>query len=475
MKTRDFLPGEPVVGDVVVCTDGRFSTQTRLQRDEVPEEGRLYRVRHATDDHHAQWGFHEVIRLTAQDANGEFNRLIKGPWSASRFKATHNPQNDWSQDPYADCFKDETGEAYPIVKVRHLLWLARQCPAWRQLCQSNMGLALALAVLHPWKGDDLIASRENLRTAASMRRLEICRLLGFPASSSSLRVLSRLHQSWWQALDTVWLEGLLLALRQLLNYEPGSAELLLRHDAVSRAHFKRLAFGPNEIGLPDIFFDEPEILRGAWFFRLPMARRHWLTAELEAIEKRERATPSIALLPERRRLGVFQREKDAVAYLVDRQRLLDHLNCTIRGVVGGKGPPPWPEPPLPESDLIKPITSSRELIQEGKSQRHCIATYADHIAVGVYFAYRMTGPTRCTVGLKWDGQRWALDQICGGANSRIEEKQTKLVHDWMGSHADHAAVLRSDVAREVSRLIRLPKRPRPDLAATSRQPDLRVA
>jgi hypothetical protein len=371
--------------------------------------------------------------------------------------------------------KGEAGEGDANVTTHRRLWLARQCLAWRELCQSNLGLALALALLHPWEGDDPHASQEMLRTAASMRRLEICRLLGFPPRSSTLRVLSRLHQSWGQAIETVWMEGMLLALRQLLIHEPGAADLLLRHEAISRKHFKRLAFGPNEIGLPDVFLDRPEIQRGAWFFRLPMARRHWLTAELEDIENRERNTPGIALLPDPRRLGTFQREKDAVAYLLDRQRLMDRLDSCILCVLGEGHHRPWPEPPLPGSDLIQPINSGRELVEEGTQLRHCIANYADHIAVGVYFAYRMTGPTRCTVGLKWNGQQWALDQLCGGANSRIEEEQTQAVQDWIDSHPVHASTLQSEVAKEVCRLIRIRKRPRPDLAHGSRQPALHPA
>jgi hypothetical protein len=108
------------------------------------------------------------------------------------------------------------------------------------------------------------------------------------------------------------------------------------------------------------------------------------------------------------------------------------------------------------------------LVEEGKELRHCIATYADKIAIGIYFAYRMPGPTRCTVGVKWTGQRWALDQLRGGANSRIEEEQTEMVHAWIGSHPEHAASLQSNVAKEISRLVRLPQRPRQHLLANAR-------
>jgi len=466
MEMRDFLPGEPVVGDVVLCVDDDFTVQTRAKRLKHPRKGCLYKVCATSDERHHHWGFHDVISLNGQNSMGDFNRKLNGLYSAFRFRATHDPQVDWSKAPYANVLKDEGGKNNESVKTRHLLWQARQCMAWRELYYSNVGLALALVVLHPWASDDPASSLANLTTTASMQRLDLCRLLGFPATSSVLRVLSRLHQSWGQALDHfMWpLEGRLLGLRQLLNHEPCAADLFLRHEAISHSHFKRLAFGFESIGPFAALEDGPETQRGSWFFRLPMAQRHWLTAEFELLSIRERNTRAIGLLPRRRSIGTFQREKDAVAHILKRKRLLDDLDSTIRDLLSGGGPRSWPEPPLPGSDLIKPITSKKELVEEGKQLRHCIATYADHIAVGVYFAYRMSGPTRCTVGVKWKGQRWVLDPLHGGANSSIKLEQMTMVDSWIDSHPEHAASLRSNVAKEICRLIRTPKRPRPRLA-----------
>ncbi len=469
MEVREFLPGEPVFGDIVLCVDEDFTAQTRAHGRELPRNGHLYMVRATSAEVHRHWGFQDVIRLDGQETDGSFSRNLQGWFYSSRFKATHAPHVDWSKDPCAKEIEDEFADSDPCAKTRRHLWQARQCIAWRELCYSNLGLALALAVLHPWASDDVACSQDNLATAARLRRLEICRILGFPPTSPVLRLLSRLHASWGQALESVWLEGLLTALRQLLNYEPQTADLLLRHEAISRSQVRRLAFGPSEFSPSEIFLNKPELQRGAWFFRLPMARRHWLTAEVLAIQNREASAPGLALLPRRRRIGGFQREKDAVAYLLRRQRLLDHLGSTVRDVLGRNGSLPWPEPPLPGSDLIQPITSNTELVEEGKQLRHCIADYADHIAVGVYYAYRMTGPTRSTIGLKWNGHQWALDQLRGGANSSIEEEQAKKVHAWIGSHPEHSSVLRSELAKEVCRIIRLPKRPRPHHVATTRQ------
>lgn len=244
-------------------------------------------------------------------------------------------------------------------------------------------------------------------------------------------------------------------------HDPAASSLLDRHRTISKMHVKQLAFGCGEVDLQYLFSDETEVLGAAWFFRLPAAQRHWLAAELQTTSNRESQTPGTTLLPKPRRLGTFQREKDVVAYLTDRQRRLDLLDSWTRSVSSSPRSNQWPEPPLPGSDLIQPITCHKQLREEGETLKHCIQNYADQIALGVYFAYSMVGPTRCTVGLKWHGEQWKVDAIRGTANKRIDKEQTKMVVEWVDSHADHTAILRPDVAREMSRLIRSSKRPPP--------------
>jgi hypothetical protein len=460
MHVRDFLPGEPVVGDIVVSTDGSWPNTMRMQRFEMPQAGKLYQVRRTENCLDEEAGEHELIRLAPYPSVTAFHLPVKGWWSSLLFKATHDPQREWPKKAGPSILIGDAAGLDPTDLLLRRLWHARQCGAWRQLCESNFGLALALAGLHPSHCDDPAAWQERLAPAASMRRLDICRQLGFPASTSTLRILERLHPSWGQALRMTWTKGMLITLRQLLTYHPAASCLLARHRAIIRAHVKLLAFGTDDIPLQLLFGDEPEILRGEWFFRLPSVQRHWLAAEFRAISSRESRTAGTFLLPSVRTLGTFQREKDAVTYLIKRQHLLDCLDSILRRSTTTSHQQ-WPEPPLPGSDLIQPITSRDELSQEGIDLKHCIADYADHITLGAYFAYRMLRPVRCTIGLRWNSKRWTLDQICGKGNSLIDDEQANLVREWIQSHAALAASLNSGVAKEISRVIGCPRTPRP--------------
>ncbi len=469
MEVRDFLPGEPAVGDVVVCWDASWSPRVRLQRMEVPRKGQVYRVRRTQVCLDAEWGDHDIMQLTPHPSMNAFHPYVRGWWSSLYFKAVATSQHERPEHARSKIVKPETASDGPVGDdPRRRLWYARQCGAWRQLCGSNFGLGLALAVLNPSPCEAPASWQDGLAEAACQRRLAICRLLGFPASASSLQVLSRLHHTWGQAFDTTQAEWMLTVLRHLLVQDAGASALLQRHRLISRADVSQLAFGTNNTSLSHLFADELEIRCATWFFRLPAAQRHWLIAEFEKVEAREGETAGVVILPRARRLGGFQREKDAVAYLRNRQRSLDILSAWgCRAFATGQDGP-WPEPPLPGSDTIQPIIGMEELLSESAELKHCISAYADHIALGVYFAYRMTGPTRCTIGLRWCGTRWNLDQIRARANGRIDQSQHKAVLEWMDSHSALGCSLRSEVASEVCRLIRLPKRPRPFHALTAR-------
>ena len=66
-----------------------------------------------------------------------------------------------------------------------------------------------------------------------------------------------------------------------------------------------------------------------------------------------------------------------------------------------------PEPVLPATDNIVPITSQAELIREGREMRHCIASHLKRVVDGKFAVYRMTAPERLTIEvLVWGEGNW---------------------------------------------------------------------
>lgn len=97
-------------------------------------------------------------------------------------------------------------------------------------------------------------------------------------------------------------------------------------------------------------------------------------------------------------------------------------------------PTDFPEPPFPGNCWLCPITSLRVLVQEGITQRHCIATQTDRISRGYAYAYKIMLPgQRATLLLHREGihQPWALAD-CRAAYNRMGDCALLLrIQAWL--------------------------------------------
>jgi len=78
----------------------------------------------------------------------------------------------------------------------------------------------------------------------------------------------------------------------------------------------------------------------------------------------------------------------------------------------------FPAPPFPGNDCLIPITSGKDLLNEGCEMSHCVANYAGQVSSENYYVYRWSGSERMTVSVtrQPDGC-WSLDQISGVENT----------------------------------------------------------
>lgn len=96
----------------------------------------------------------------------------------------------------------------------------------------------------------------------------------------------------------------------------------------------------------------------------------------------------------------------------------------------------FPPPPLPPGDGIVPITSRAALTHEGRAQINCVASYVESIRSGEYYVYRVTKPSRATLGLRCDRQgHWHMDQLAGFRNRTVSMELRAHVLQWF-----HASV-----------------------------------
>jgi hypothetical protein len=92
----------------------------------------------------------------------------------------------------------------------------------------------------------------------------------------------------------------------------------------------------------------------------------------------------------------------------------------------------FPEPPLPASENIQPITNLSELRLEGRSQKHCILLYQDRIMSNEYYAYRVIQPERATLGIKRTAKgQWIPDQLRLSCNRTPSKETQKFVSEWL--------------------------------------------
>jgi len=119
----------------------------------------------------------------------------------------------------------------------------------------------------------------------------------------------------------------------------------------------------------------------------------------------------------------------------------------------------WPDPPIEAVDNILPLLSVEALQSEGKELGHCIDIYKGRIFQGTYYAYRLQGKCRCTVGIEYSRGSWLIDQVRGKSNEKITDPEIlMLLKEWLslapGLNAHRS--LQLNYLNEISRICSLP-------------------
>lgn len=90
-----------------------------------------------------------------------------------------------------------------------------------------------------------------------------------------------------------------------------------------------------------------------------------------------------------------------------------------------------PEPPLPATDNIIPITSQAELVEEGQEMHHCIASHLKSVVDGKFAVYRMMAPERLTIEvLVMGGGQLVLREVRGKCNCLPSDASSTIIEAW---------------------------------------------
>ena len=97
----------------------------------------------------------------------------------------------------------------------------------------------------------------------------------------------------------------------------------------------------------------------------------------------------------------------------------------------------FPAQPVPGDSKILPLNAWMELVEEGKLMHHCVAIYAEDIAKGRVFVYRMEQPERLTIALEKRRGAWRLKEMKGRFNQPPSQGAADLVYQWLEQNRDN--------------------------------------
>ena len=92
----------------------------------------------------------------------------------------------------------------------------------------------------------------------------------------------------------------------------------------------------------------------------------------------------------------------------------------------------FPVPPVAGTDGIVPLTDPGQLVEEGRHQHNCVGGYAERVAAGKVFVYRVLLPERATLSIRpaADGG-WEIVQLLRACNQAVSTATAVAVQLWL--------------------------------------------
>ena len=285
--------------------------------------------------------------------------------------------------------------------------LLKSCPA----------LAFMLANNRVFHTPVVSQPRRAIRTwlGPGKTRRQLLAWLGFPASTGLVRLLAKVPA---QDLSV----GLLLKLRTLLA-DPCGGKILRHQPVIDRALLAFFDPGMREMLTAKLLSE----LRARLLEDLPRPAGR---ASDAALWKKTEQPVWILMRDTARMYGERHpdRPMPQVRDLSALCRLHDRLAGELTGERFGKL---TFTPPLPGNETVVPITDLAMLIEEGRIQHNCAASYCEAVADGRSFLYRVLAPERCTLEIAPRKGKWEAVQLLAACNRPPKEETKKAVAKWL--------------------------------------------
>lgn len=92
----------------------------------------------------------------------------------------------------------------------------------------------------------------------------------------------------------------------------------------------------------------------------------------------------------------------------------------------------FPPPPVPGTHSIWPLTSPKDLIEEGRIQHNCVGSYAGSVRSRRCYVYRVYGPERATLSVRRDSKGlWVIQHLESARCRQASAATRRLVAAWL--------------------------------------------
>ena len=288
---------------------------------------------------------------------------------------------------------------YPNRHWRLLSWAGSVGPAAEDLLRANPPLAYALAAARELAPHPKDSAAWATRPYQSQRRL--LGRLGFPPTEQARRIVRKV-------------EVLALTVPRLVDLRAGMAR---GHSVLMRlSHMARI----NAVVLGVV--DGPiDLLTPRFLHRLSESASEAQGVKVAAVAADAHQTWQ-ALRP-RERSPLFETEAGLRAF---RDGMVRELKTHRRRHAAN-----LPAAPVSGTSTIVPLSTIQDLIEEGRAQHNCVASYASKARRGKVACYRVLEPERCTLALVPRSGGWEVSELKLAGNRVSSLATRRTVQQWL--------------------------------------------
>lgn len=256
-------------------------------------------------------------------------------------------------------------------------------------------------------------SHASINDLLGLRQRDLIGELGFPAENPMVKVLERIHPA---------------------SLDPRQARLLRR--AASVPDVRSTLVHLPEIHAGILAFLESRAIWSRATNRLLIevaedkVERHRITtarrlSEIVTIERELGRNPQPRQFQSRQRITETHNE---LLRLREQQR----IRAASRRRVAARR---FPQPPIPGTPAIIPLTSAQALEEEGHQQDNCVGCYAEAVRSGRCYIYRILTPERCTLSIRPStAGNWEIAELETAGNHPASKSTHRTIEKWLGAY-----------------------------------------